>query len=522
VFFPQFVQGGGIASELIITNPGDASQNGTINFFDDSGQPLGVQIGGETVSSWSFSLPPGGLARLKTGANGPVKAGYAEIPFPESEPTVNSALIYNLAGQVSVAGSQPSNACHLYVERTSSYNSGIAVVNPGSQALDVDLLLVDQNGIPRAERKLTLAPKAHLAQFVDEMFPGLDSEFFGTLNAVSTAGFSVVGLRQNRADGSLAVLAGGRGAFGTERRWLQATEHADFSPRLGHEMITFHGKAWVIGGKVGPQPPDNGKDVWCSDDAIHWSLATDSPAFPKRAYPEATVFSDKLWSVGGRWEPGVELADAWYSADGLTWQAATETAEFGPRWLHCLVAFQGRLWVIAGSRTAGAGSGFFDDVWSSADGAHWQRETAHAGFSPRSAAQAVVFKDKIWVIGGGQGQSTGNLSDVWSSADGVNWTLVTADAGFAGRHGLRAVVWDDAIWVTAGVTNGGYGNEFFMNDLWKSTDGEHWTAVQTTARYPGRMAPDLLLFGNRLWLTGGTRFNAQGSFDSLNDVWYLF
>ena len=66
---------------------------------------------------------------------------------------------------------------------------------------------------------------------------------------------------------------------------------------------------------------------------------------------------------------------------------------------------------------------YYNHVWSSKDGADWNRVTEHADWSPRGTiCGSVEFSGRMWVIGGGQYPTNGNprtyYRDVWSSDDG--------------------------------------------------------------------------------------------------------
>ena len=86
---------------------------------------------------------------------------------------------------------------------------------------------------------------------------------------------------------------------------------------------------------------------------------------------------------------------------------------------HQVVVFQGKLWLIGGNVTYDPDEhitiyGRHNDVWSSEDGATWTRVTTREPIFHRSGKhQVVVFKEKLWLIGGTIGGK-----EVWSSADG--------------------------------------------------------------------------------------------------------
>lgn len=122
------------------------------------------------------------------------------------------------------------------------------------------------------------------------------------------------------------------------------------------------------------------------------------------------------------------------------------------------------------------------------DGAlEWERIIKNAEWSNRYDHQAVVFDNKLWVIGGyNPGKFSGDsyLEDVWSSEDGKNWELVTDNAPFHGRRGHQVVVFDDGTG-EAMYLIGGFsvyeesGRRQYNNDVWKSTNGSDWTKIRS-------------------------------------------
>ena len=96
------------------------------------------------------------------------------------------------------------------------------------------------------------------------------------------------------------------------------------------------------------------------------------------------------------------------------------------------------------------------EVWSSADGVHWQCHLDQAPWPPRDYHEVAVFDDKLWVLEGHNG--TDNLNDVWYSPDGVSWHELP-DVPWAPRHAASVCVFRDALWVIAGNN--------MESDVWK-------------------------------------------------------
>lgn len=197
----------------------------------------------------------------------------------------------------------------------------------------------------------------------------------------------------------------------------------------------------------------------------------------------------------------------------------TAAAAFSPRAWHTSVVFNNKMWVIGGYNgdgTLNGGTDFFNDVWSSTDGINWTLETANAAFSARYDHTSVVFDNKLWVIGGKAYDAPGrasnapfkDLNDVWSSTDGVNWTQVTASAPFSIRGGHTLNIHNGKLY----LISGGF-NSFGTEEIWSSTNGADWilerdqTAFDTSSRHNHR----IVQWDNTYFLAGG----ATVSYDKL-------
>lgn len=160
--------------------------------------------------------------------------------------------------------------------------------------------------------------------------------------------------------------------------------------------------------------------------------------------------------------------------------------EFPIRARHQVVVFKDKLWIVGG---AGPSGGSENDVWSSSDGVHWKRVTAKAEFPEKQKHQVVVFDNKMWVIGG---------RGVWASGDGEHWTEMTEDAGYGSREEHQVVVFKNKLWLI-----GGSDGESRKNDIWSSKDGLIWKPEKASAEFSPRMGHQVVAFNNKLWLIGG-------------------
>jgi hypothetical protein len=336
--------------------------------------------------------------------------------------------------------------------------------------------------------------------------------------------------------------------------WSSATAQAQFAGRDGAGVLVHIDpadgieKAWLLGGwntidtthftQTNAPGCCTSNEVWNSADGANWQLVKpNSPTtgWEGRHMAGWAAFAGKMWVIGGDDNSGHYQTDVWNSADGVSWTQvvasvpwAQATAEQPGRVLHYTLAFNNQLWVIGGQALPSALSPapapypttalYYQDVWKSSDGAHWDR----VGLLPQALGMicgSVVFAGQMWVIGGGtygdarQSVSGALYNEVWSSSDGINWVEHAATPWPARRY-HSITVFDNQIWVLAGLGPDGGGQN--MSDVWYSSDGENWTELPN-APWDPRHAASVFILNGALWITGGSP--NQG--EQHNDIWKL-
>jgi hypothetical protein len=226
-----------------------------------------------------------------------------------------------------------------------------------------------------------------------------------------------------------------------------------------------------------------------------------------------------MWIMGGWYNgrlPGHSASNAvWFSTDGETWNEVTAAAGWSPRLAAAVVEFKGQLWLLGGTENYYFGDerSLKNDVWSSPDGKTWTQATEHAGWAPRAYHQAAVLNERIYVFGGGNYTPQYEArNDVWSSADGVHWTQETAAAPWSPRLWFSSVVYRDRMWVLGGWSNNPSRN---WGDVWHSRNGKDWTQLETTTTWKERHEHSAFVFQDQIWIAGG---HAQ---PLSNEVWSL-
>lgn len=284
--------------------------------------------------------------------------------------------------------------------------------------------------------------------------------------------------------------------------WTCVTRRAEWQPRDSAAGLVYAGQLWILGGWYAPQTP-NPRDVWASPDGRQWRRVVAEAPWEHSDLSAAFVFRGRMWFMGGRKLPGAENSNkVWSSTDGAEWVLETPAASWCPRVGAAHAVFGSRMWILGGTEN------FYDhsetlvknDVWCSADGRSWDLATTDAGWSRRAHAQAVVFGDKLWLLGGGlwHPQHVAR-NDVWCSGDGVRWTQVTDSAPWPPRLWFSALVYHDRLWVLGGWAKQ-HGN---YNDVWWSADGESWTQMNSQVIWKSRHAQSAFVFEDKLWIAGG-------------------
>ena len=311
--------------------------------------------------------------------------------------------------------------------------------------------------------------------------------------------------------------------------WVQATSSAAFNIRYGHSALVYNpstgsgvdGKMWVIGGINGGT---SSRDVWYSTDGASWTAATTQAAFSARAGQASLVYNNQMWVIGGSDTLGFNN-DVWSSSDGVTWTQVLANNpspglhQFPGRTFHTALVYNNKMWVIGGQLFS---SPFLlNDVWSSSDGVSWTQVLADTGspgpnqFSRREEFTALVYNNQMWVIGG---SGNSNYNDAWYSTDGATWSAATTQAAFTGRYGHTSVVFGNQMWVI-----GGQDNTAYRNDVWYSGDGATWTQATLSANFLNRDLHASMVYNTAtgsgldgsMWVIGG---NTQTG--NKNDVWH--
>ena len=208
------------------------------------------------------------------------------------------------------------------------------------------------------------------------------------------------------------------------------------------------------------------------------------------------------------------------------WVCVTEEADFVWRDGAGALVFKDKMWLLGGWRFEDQpphAHSCNSEVWSSTDGAAWVLTNAKAPWECRHCAGYVVHNEMMWIVGGDTNQGH-YQNDVWNSSDGVHWNLVNNNVPWAPRALHHTLCFDNKIWVMGGQASPPIADppDVFYNDVWSSCDGVSWMQVTDKAPWPPRgMVGGNVVFNGRMWLLGGGTYETPQTpkRKCYNDVW---
>jgi hypothetical protein len=298
--------------------------------------------------------------------------------------------------------------------------------------------------------------------------------------------------------------------------WTLVNGEAAWAPRAGLQVVQLRNRFYLMGGRT-PRPPsvppipgdsDIWGDVWISADrgrSWYQIMATDDEEhWPARAYFQAVSKGGFMYVLGGQ-NFKLEANDC-------------------PTFVPDCPPFV-------------SNSDFFNDVWRSRDGVHWQQLTEGAPWAGRAGLSSVVYKGEIYVMGGsfnddpaviGGAPTRVYFNDVWKSRNGRDWVELTDAAPWAPRAGAVAVVKDGYLYLVGGEDGFICLPESprcppYYNDVWRTRDGANWELVTESAQWSPRPGHQVVVLLNRFVLFGGFGLSTDSSdpFKPSNptDVW---
>jgi len=198
-------------------------------------------------------------------------------------------------------------------------------------------------------------------------------------------------------------------------------------------------------------------------------------------------------------------------AQDAVWTKLSDNAPWSARDSAGEVVFRDKMWLLGGWTIEDNAFKRLNDVWNTADGKIWENVSREAPWPVRNLAGCVVFRDNIWIFGGLDGKKA--LNDVWYSGDGKTWHE-TPPVPWTPRVAFGYTVYNGKIWVAGGMD---WKTMTHYNDVWCSADGINWILVTENAPWNPRSMFPLIDFKDGLWLFGGGVYDEKST--NFHDVW---
>ncbi|MBZ5499698.1 MAG: hypothetical protein LAP85_25135 [Acidobacteriia bacterium] len=206
IYFPQFVDGGGYTSTIMLFSTSNETQHGTIEILDDNGLPLPTkEAGGENQASLRYELSPYGLLRYQTdGSAATVKSGWVKlVPDAGTTAPVGIGVFgYNPAGVLVTESGVPASGAvthaRIHVDLSGGHDTGLALVNLVTESATVTVEAFQSDGSTRVATSsgtIRLVGEGHMAKFADQLIQNLPEGFTGVLDVNSSAPFAALTVR---------------------------------------------------------------------------------------------------------------------------------------------------------------------------------------------------------------------------------------------------------------------------------------------------------------------------------------
>jgi hypothetical protein len=233
LIFPHLALGEGYTTAVVLMNPGQSPQAvvGVLYFFDAAGNPLVVNDGTQEADHFDVELVPhmiwyreftpldpalvvgwalfqvegngngGGNGNGHGNGHGNGNGGKVAWHGDPHEQVFGTLIYSHFSGdvldtQVGVLGSHYRTGYFrgqaVPVLAGVNVNTGVALVNIWSEAIEVNLQLMDATGTLVAEATVALDPGHQQAQFVTEIFPDVDLTNFTGILEIRTEGEGLV------------------------------------------------------------------------------------------------------------------------------------------------------------------------------------------------------------------------------------------------------------------------------------------------------------------------------------------
>ncbi|MFH0755053.1 MAG: M15 family metallopeptidase [bacterium] len=243
-------------------------------------------------------------------------------------------------------------------------------------------------------------------------------------------------------------------------KWIRGIEHANFPPIRSASVFEKNGKLFMIGG-YSPDPKVHYKNgLWTSDDGINWKKENIILPWKEREGQKIIKFKNNYLMIGGvNYINKQRFNDIWTSSDGYNWSILATSTAWEPRWDMEISDFNSKLWLTGGMTSIVKN---FGDEWVSDDGINWTLVYQNAPFGKRQGSTSIVSDGYLILIGGIK-QDNDSIGEVWITKDGLKWEQQITN--WTAREDASSLLFKNRIWILGGMNyNQVWSNDIFYSD----------------------------------------------------------
>jgi hypothetical protein len=211
IHLAQVANGGGYRTSFLFFNISASTANVDLSLTKDDGTPLTVAIPGQgSNSTFHFTIEAGKSLFLQTDGTGGAVSGGAKITSNVPIGATGIFTIYdengNFITEAGIGDSPLLKDFTLPIDYTGSFDTGLALFNPGAAPVTTTLRFLSSDGeVFETTKQIPLETKGHSASFFSQIFPELGT-IQGTLAISAPSGIAPLTMRFNSASNSLTSL----------------------------------------------------------------------------------------------------------------------------------------------------------------------------------------------------------------------------------------------------------------------------------------------------------------------------
>jgi len=155
---PQFAEGQGWTTEIVLVNPADSQITGNLEVWKD---------GVSSIDRIPYNISPGGSFRIRrSGAASSLTVGYVRIAPSGQAPAAFAIVSFSSGGvtitESGIAAIAPDSAIRMYTEIAGSVSGAVAIANPSDSPAEVRFELGSSSA------GMTLPAHGHFAGFLSQ------------------------------------------------------------------------------------------------------------------------------------------------------------------------------------------------------------------------------------------------------------------------------------------------------------------------------------------------------------------